>query len=174
MASGRKAESLRLPDSFNRSGVLAMLREVKCPRCTLSWYSDEDGGKQRLCPTCIEHLRKERDKKQEWDFSSLWQGWYAIPTLSAGAALLLLFLLSLAWPKVFGVVLGVVAVVVLLAGLVGVRLAKYGRRSQGEWVQRGVYDPVGSRDQDLGGWSFVAILMALSAIGLAVAYVGRR
>jgi hypothetical protein len=156
-----------------------MLREVKCPRCTLVWYSEEDEGSQRLCPTCIDHLRKERERKKQWDFSSLRQNWYAIPILSGGAVLAALFLLSLTWPKVFRWVLLVVAIMMFFVGFMGLCWARYipypyrrtelvySRKDKG-WYKDWSVDP------DLGGWSLVAILMALPAIGFAVTYLGWR
>ena len=103
--------------------------EIKCPRCQLYWYSDnEDEGSVRLCSACAEELRRHRGQPIHID----------VPFLIAVALFLLvdaiLIVLTALWPGTFGMLVLVYGLALFVVGLRVFRRTSPGHIGDTNWT----------------------------------------
>lgn len=119
---------------------------VKCPRCELVWYSnEEDAGRVRTCSSCIDELQRQRP------FNPVRVDAFLIATVVFLAIDILLISLTGLWPDTVSMVLLVYGAVIGVVGLVGLR------RTLG-------FGHAGDVDWSLARWPLMLALMGLACV----------
>jgi len=126
--------------------------EVKCPRCTQYWYSDdEDEGHIRLCSRCSDELQRKRGHRAEIDIPFL---------IGVGMFLvfdLMMIALTALIPAVFGKLMLGFAILMFIVAWAIFRVLQWEGGLAGWLFLFG-----GNIDWRIGRWALLTLLLAFA------------